>query len=86
MEKTNEMIRQMIPLNDGHVFVMADSTGSRNKEWRVIGAALVDDGKILPVIYDGDLEFALFDMNRERVMYGCKKVLEEMEEKENDNS
>ncbi len=73
-------ILKMISLTDGGTFQAASEDGSRNIEWRIIGAALLDNGRVLPLCWDGRFRFKTFDIDRESTLSKFEKELRKLDE------
>jgi len=54
-------IVQVIPLPETKTIISADSTRKGNMTKMITGAALMDNGRVLPLIWDGRFSFETFD-------------------------
>ena len=72
-------IIQLMPVQSKETFLAASEDGTRNVEWTIIGCALMDNGRILPVCWDGSYTFQVFDIERTRTIGRMKKMMDTLE-------
>lgn len=71
---------QLMPIDSGHInndcmFIGADDDADRNVQWSLAGAALLEDGRIVPVLWDGYLTFKPFDPEKLRLVKVIDKAI-----------
>lgn len=71
---SNNKIIQVMPLPESKSIISADRSGDRNVTKFIVGAALMDNGKVLPLVWDGKFTFRTFDPVVEVFAEWCERV------------
>lgn len=87
----NPKILQVVQLPDEmkHQFIAANKDCTRNVVKTVIAGALVEDGRVLPLVYDGKYDFEVLDekqLKRQRFFEGLVDRISEEVEKHKQNA